>query len=78
MAHGDISGSNIAFTCIKLSTASKKDLFNVLGTPEYKELVRLDGKPLNKALPKHLVNIATWYGWMGENYEDIRIIDFGE
>jgi serine/threonine-protein kinase SRPK3 len=74
----DISASNIAFACSKLSTASKKDLFNVLGTPECKELVRLDGKPLNKALPKHLVKIATWYGWMGEDYEDIRILDFGE
>jgi serine/threonine-protein kinase SRPK3 len=56
----DISGNNIAFTCGHLSTATEKALFKVLGPPETEELIRLDGMPLDKALPKHLVKAAVW------------------
>jgi serine/threonine-protein kinase SRPK3 len=74
----DISGSNIAFTCGKLSSAAEKDLFKILGTPRIEKLARVDGKPLDKALPKYLVKAAEWYHWADEGIEDLRIIDLGE
>jgi serine/threonine-protein kinase SRPK3 len=74
----DISGSNVAFTCSNLSTATKEDLFQALGDPECEELTRLDGKPLGKALPKYLVAAAKWDSWVDEEDEDLRIIDLGE
>jgi len=40
-------------------------------------LVRLDGKPLDKALPKYLVKAIDWDCWADENIEDLRIIDLG-
>lgn len=56
----------------------ENDLFEVLGTPEWEELVRLDGEPLAKGLPKHLVKAAEWDDWVDEDEEDLRIIDLGE
>jgi hypothetical protein len=56
---------------------SEKDLFKIPGIPQYEESTRLDGKPLDKALPKHLVETAEWYYWADEGIEDLRIIDFG-
>jgi serine/threonine-protein kinase SRPK3 len=41
-------------------------------------LVRLDGKPLDKSLPKHVVGAPKWDNWVDEDKEDLRIIDFGE
>ncbi|KAN0071169.1 Protein kinase-like domain containing protein [Elaphomyces granulatus] len=60
IGHGDISGGNVAFTCSHLSTATKGALFEVLGIPKTEDLVRHDGKPLEKSLPKHLVESAKW------------------
>ncbi|KAK9426952.1 kinase-like protein [Lipomyces doorenjongii] len=77
-AHGDISGRNVVFTCNYLSQLTEKQLFNVLGTPEPEELARLDGKPLDKRLPNHLVKTAGWDDWIDEDDEDLRIIDLGE
>ena len=74
----DISGSNIAFTCSQWSSATKKDLFKILGTPQSDKLVRLDGKPLDKALPKYLVEATEWFYWADEGIEDLRLIDLGE
>ena len=74
----DISGRNIAFTCGKLSQATKEDLFSVLGQPEVDNLVRLDGQPIKDSLPKQLVNVADWENWIEEYEEDLRVIDFGE
>ncbi|GAB1207905.1 hypothetical protein APSETT445_006641 [Aspergillus pseudonomiae] len=54
------------------------ELFEVLGMPESEELVRLDGKPLDKALPKHIVKATEWDEWIDEDDEDLRILDFGE
>jgi serine/threonine-protein kinase SRPK3 len=73
----DISNDNIAFSCGELSTVTKKDLFKVLGTPKPVELVRRDGKPLDKALPRHLVKSAVW-DWQKEDAAELRIFDFGE
>ena len=42
------------------------------------ELARLDGKPLDKALPRQLVKAADWINWIDEDDEDLRIIDLGE
>ncbi|KAL1852185.1 Autophagy protein 5 [Paecilomyces lecythidis] len=50
----------------------------VIGTPIVEDLIRLDGKPLDLSLPKHLVKAASWDDWLDEDEEDIRIIDFGE
>ena len=74
----DISGGNVAFSCRYLSNATKDELFEVLGMPESEELVRLDGKPLDKALPKNIVKATEWDEWIDEDDEDLRILDFGE
>ena len=74
----DISGDNIVFTCGHLSSATKEDLFELLGTPMSAEMARLDGKPLDEGLPKHLVNTAEWDNWTDEDVENLRIIDLGE
>ncbi|KAK9242163.1 kinase-like domain-protein [Lipomyces tetrasporus] len=77
-AHGDISGRNVIFSCNYLSQLTEEKLFEVLGTPELEELARLDGKPLDTRLPKHLVKTTGWDDWIDEDDEDLRIIDFGE
>jgi hypothetical protein len=41
-------------------------------------LVRLDGKPLDKALSKYLVEATEWFYWADEGIEDLRVIDLGE
>jgi hypothetical protein len=74
----DISGRNIAFSCSNLSNAAEEDLFEVIGLPETEELVRLDGKPLDKGLPKHMVKAAEWDEWVDEDEEDLRVLDLGE
>jgi hypothetical protein len=61
-----------------LSSATEKNLFKILGTPQIENSVRLDGKPLDKALPKYLVEAAEWSHWADEGIEDLRIIDLGE
>ncbi|GFF78035.1 protein kinase dsk1 [Aspergillus lentulus] len=78
MGHGDISGGNIAFSCSNLSNVAEEDLFEVLGLPETEQLVRLDGKPLDKGLPKHMVKAAEWDEWVDEDEEDLRVLDLGE
>ncbi|KAL6713257.1 hypothetical protein ACLMJK_008722 [Lecanora helva] len=75
--HGDISISNFAFTSNNLLHMSEEDLFDVLGSPESEELVRLDGEPLSSSLPSQLVETARWSGWADEDEEDLRIIDLG-
>lgn len=50
----------------------------VLGDPIIEQVVRIDGKPLEIGLPTQLVEAATWIGWADEDYEDIRLLDFGE
>ena len=74
----DISGNNIVFTCDHLSSATKEDLFELLGTPISAEMARLDGKPLGEGLPKQLVKTTEWNNWTDEDVEDLRIIDLGE
>lgn len=54
------------------------EILSVIGTPIVEDLIRLDGKPLDLSLPKHLVKAAPWDDWLDEDEEDIRIIDFGE
>jgi serine/threonine-protein kinase SRPK3 len=79
-SHGeiDIHSCTVAFTCTDLSFATKEDLIKIVGIPKFEHLARLDGKPLDKALPKSLVEATEWDHWAGENIEDIRIIDLGE
>lgn len=57
---------------------TEEHLFEVLGSPESIELVRLDGKPISINLPSHLVKAVSWVDWIDEDDEDLRIIDFGE
>ncbi|KAJ8058231.1 hypothetical protein OCU04_012427 [Sclerotinia nivalis] len=76
--HGDISGSNIGFTCPRLAYLPQDDLFEVLGIPEFEALARVDGQPLHPGVPKQLVKKANWKNWIDEDEEDIRLIDFGE
>jgi len=42
------------------------------------ELTRIDGKPLDKGVPKQLVKAVCWVEWVDEDEEDLRLIDFGE
>lgn len=76
----DLSGSNVAFTSTRLSKLTEKKLFKIIGSPpeEPVELARLDGKPLTKGLPSHLIEAAGWDKWIDEDDEDLRIIDLGE
>ena len=53
-------------------------LFEVLGSPEPVELVRVDGKPTSKNVPSQLVAAVSWFDWTDEDEEDLRIIDLGE
>ncbi|PVH68316.1 kinase-like protein [Cadophora sp. DSE1049] len=76
--HGDISGSNLGFTCPRLAHLPQEDLFEVLGIPEFEALARVDGQPLQPGVPKQLVKKADWENWIDEDDEDIRLIDFGE
>jgi serine/threonine-protein kinase SRPK3 len=78
-SHGetDIHSSTVAFTCSNLSFATKENLFKIVGNPKCGDLVRLDGKLLDEALPKYLVEAIRWDHWAGET-KDIRIIGLGE
>jgi len=59
-----------------------------LGPPELEELIRVDGAPLEKGVPKYLVKTVEWAGWPSEDdddcdydedeEDDIRLIDLGE
>jgi serine/threonine-protein kinase SRPK3 len=61
-----------------LSQSTEEGIFNVLGTPESDDVVRLDGKPLDRGQPHQLVKAAVWDDWVDEDEEDLRIIDLGE
>lgn len=74
----DIKGTRIVFTCSSLQNASRRRLFKVLGTPETRRQIRVDGKPLDHGLPSQLIKTAKWNGWRHENVEDIRLINFVE
>jgi hypothetical protein len=74
----DLSGTNVAFSASRLSTLRLDRLYEVLGTPESEELVRLDGKALNMGLPRFVVKAAEWDDWIDEDDENLRILDLGE
>ncbi|KAL2016795.1 hypothetical protein VTK56DRAFT_2964 [Thermocarpiscus australiensis] len=74
----DISGGNVAFTARNLARLSAKSMLKIIGPPKFEKLVRLDGQPLAPGMPEQLVEAAGWAGWIDEDDEDIRIIDFGE
>ena len=57
---------------------TEESLFEILGTPETKTVTRLDGKPLGANMPRQMVKTVTWNGWIDEDEEDLRILDFGE
>jgi serine/threonine-protein kinase SRPK3 len=61
-----------------LSHLSEEELFEVLGLPESRELVRLDDEPLGEGIPNQLIKSVKWVCWPDEDDEDIRIIDLGE
>lgn len=68
----------MAFTSSRLSRYSKTELFEAIGAPEWEEVKRVDGKPLDKGLPRQLVKKVEWTNWIDEDEEDIRIFDLGE
>jgi serine/threonine-protein kinase SRPK3 len=74
----DVSGANIAFTSRNLTQLSKKKIFRVIGSPEWENLIRLDGKAIEPGMPTQLVKTAVWDNWVEEDEEDVRLIDFGE
>lgn len=74
----DISGANIAFSCKGLWHVPEETLFEVIGSPQVVPLERCDEIPLNKRLPKELLECAHWNEYSGEEEDDIRLIEFGE
>lgn len=50
----------------------------VIGAPMIEQVARIYGKPLENGLPTQLVEAAIWIGQTDEDYEDIRLLDFGE
>lgn len=73
-----ISGRNIAFCCSNLLDATEEELMEALGAPQVEPVARKGGKPLDDGLPTQLVEAASWIEWVDEDYEDIRLLDFGE
>ena len=53
-------------------------LFEVLGSSESAESARLDGTPSSKALLSQSVKAADCVDWIGEDDEDLRIMDLRE
>lgn len=69
----------MVFSAKKLSGLEEEsDLFDVMGWPYAEDLIRLDGKPLDKGVPREMVEAADWETWKEEDSEDLRILDFGE
>lgn len=56
----------------------KKQLIDVIGSPQREPLSRVDGHPLEPNKPRELTETAPWDGWVDEDKESIRLIDFGE
>jgi len=77
-AHGDVSGSNLAFTARRLARLPLKSMLKVLGEPKAEPLVRLDGQLLSPGMPEQLVETTGWLDWIDEDEEDVRLIDVGE
>jgi hypothetical protein len=65
-SHGD--SYDVAFTC---PSQQKMTSSKSLGTPKNWDI---DGKPLDKAMPKYLVRAAEWDDWADE----IEVIGLGE
>jgi serine/threonine-protein kinase SRPK3 len=68
----------MAFTADRLSHMTKESLFEVLGLPYSEELTRSDGNPIVAGIPKYIVKSATWDGWVNNDKDNFRLLDFGE
>jgi serine/threonine-protein kinase SRPK3 len=73
-----MSISNVAFAAGNLPKMDKKQLINVIGSPKTEPLSRVDGHSLEPNKPRELTETAPWDGWVDEEKEPIRLIDFGE
>ncbi|KAI0525944.1 kinase-like protein [Xylaria bambusicola] len=73
-AHGDLSNSNVAFTCKNL-VEDDEDLLYAIGEPVIAEYSH--GDPWTPELPKHLVLFTYWPGWWEAPEEDFRLLDLG-
>lgn len=49
-----------------------------MGAPKTEPLTRVDDLSLKEGLPTQLVEVAQWPDWLDEDYEDIRLLGFGE
>ncbi|KAK4235542.1 kinase-like domain-containing protein [Achaetomium macrosporum] len=74
IAHGDISYSNVAFTC-KQAMESEEDLFHVLGTLETIESSQY-GHDFPPNLPRYMYDSAGWASWFEEVDEEICLLDW--
>jgi serine/threonine-protein kinase SRPK3 len=68
----------MAFSGRRLSNMTKESLFEILGTPFTEELTRIDGMPIVDGIPKYLVRNASWDGWVNDDKDNLRLLDFGE
>lgn len=74
----DVSPKNIAFTFQGLNNRRQDQINKIVGHPPIAPLDRVDGQPLEKGQPPYLVQRLDWHKWGKEEYEDIRLLDFGE
>ncbi|KAK4034257.1 kinase-like domain-containing protein [Parachaetomium inaequale] len=75
IAHGDISYSNVAFTC-KRAMASEEDLFDAMGG-EPTTVPAGEDEDLPPNLPRHMVQATAWPSWFEHVDEDICVLDWG-
>ncbi|EAQ90408.1 hypothetical protein CHGG_02343 [Chaetomium globosum CBS 148.51] len=77
LAHGDLSYTNVAFTC-KSAAASEEDLIDAMGgEPATVAAEAGADAPLPPNLPRHMVQATGWPSWFEEVDEDICVLDWG-
>ncbi|KAH6845669.1 kinase-like domain-containing protein [Chaetomium sp. MPI-CAGE-AT-0009] len=75
IAHGDLSYSNVAFTC-KAAKASEEDLFDAMGG-EPTTVAAGEDEALPPNLPRHMVQATAWPSWFEDVDEDLCVLDWG-
>ncbi|KAH6637133.1 kinase-like domain-containing protein [Chaetomium tenue] len=77
LAHGDLSYTNVAFTC-KAASLSEEDLIDAMGgEPATVEAEAGADAPLPPNLPRHMVQVTGWPSWFEDVDEDICVLDWG-
>ncbi|KAH6995625.1 kinase-like domain-containing protein [Ilyonectria sp. MPI-CAGE-AT-0026] len=75
IAHGDITPNNVVFTCREVCH-SDRDLWDALCKPRIAPYT--GEEPRSAHFPQQLVGSTMWLGWYDNEWEDIRLIDWGD